>query len=238
MLRPNLLVSVAVWGLALTVRAQDQPSPTNSPTTLPAEARPVQGIAMPVPKEIFRTLDQMSDANWNALRRPEVAHWKSHGDETQIAALLGVDLAEGFIAMEAQDENGVKEIGASVLKLAQGLGVKGPVLARSRSIMDHAEKNEWDAARTEWDAVLSDLENGMIKLRSENLAELVSVFGWLRGTEALSGAVLQNYTPEHADLVRQPALVDYLDRQLTGSSWPCSQLESRSANAPGPARRA
>ena len=196
--------------LVVSARAGQPPEAAD----LPAEVKPVQGIAMPVPKEIFRTLDQISGANWNAARRPEIAHWKSHGDETQVAALLGIVLAEGFIAMEAQDTNGVKEIGASVLKLAQGLGVKGPVLARSRSIIDHAEANEWDAARAEWDAVLSDLERGLITLRSENLAQLVSAFGWLRGTEALSSVFLQNYSSERAQLLRQPALVDYLDKQL------------------------
>ena len=181
---------------------------------MPPEAKAVQGIAMPVPREIFRTLDQLSDANWNAVRRPEVAHWKSHGDETQVAALLGVVLAEGFIAMEAKDANGVKEVGASALKLARGLGVQGPVLARSRSIIDHSERGEWDAARAEWDSVLSDLEKGMITLRSEKLAGLVSAFGWLRGTEALSAVVLQNYSAERAKLLQQPGLVDYLQKQL------------------------
>ncbi len=173
---------------------------------------------MPVPKEIFRTLDQFSGANWNAVRHPEIARWKSHGDQTQVAALLGAVLGEGFVAMEARDANGVKEVGASVLKLAQGVGVRGPVLARSRSIIDNAEAGEWPAARAEWDAVLTDLEGGLISLRSEKLAQLVSVFGWLRGTEALADAVLQNYSVERANLLRQPGLVDYLSKQLPGAN--------------------
>ena len=49
--------------------------------------------------------------------------------------------------------------------------------------MEHADKNEWAAARKEWDGVLSDLEAGMIELKSEHLSQLVSLGGWLRGTE-------------------------------------------------------
>jgi hypothetical protein len=178
----------------------------------------VHGLIVPVPKEIFRSLDQFRDANWSAVKRPEIAHWKSHGDQAQIATLLGVVTAEGFIAMEAKDSTEVENLGKSVLSLARGLGIRDRALRRSRSIMELAEKNEWSGARTEWDGVLSDLETGMIEIKSPHLAQLVSVGGWLRGTEALSALVLQNYSPERASLIRQPELIDYLEKQLRAMS--------------------
>lgn len=185
---------------------------------LPSQAKPVEGVAMPVPKEIFHSLDQFRSANWRAVQHPEMVHWKSHGDQAQIAILLGVVIAEGFIAMEAEDSTEVKSVGNTVLKLARGLGVEERALRRSRSIMELAEKNDWAAARKEWDAVLSDVENGMIELRSPRLSELVSLGGWLRGTEALCDLVLQNYSPERTELIRQPALVDYLEKQILKTS--------------------
>jgi len=192
------------------------PSEQNSP--LPSQAKPVHGLAVPVPKEIFRSLDQFRDANWAAVKRPEVARWKSHGDQAQIATLLGVVIAEGFIAMEAKDSTEVKNLGSNMLSLAGGLGIRERALGRSRSIMELADKNEWSEARKEWDGVLSDLETGMIEVKSEQLAQLVSLGGWLRGTEALSGLVLQNYSPERSNLIRQPALMDYLEKQLGAMS--------------------
>jgi len=181
---------------------------------LPSQAKEVHGVAVPVPKEIFRSLDQFRDANWSAVKHPEVARWKSHGDQAQIATLLGVVIAEGFIAMEAEDSTEVKNLGRTVLALARGLGVEERALRRSRSIIELADKNDWTAARQEWDGVLSDLESGMIELKSAHLAKLVSVGGWLRGTEGLSALVLQKYSPEHSDLIRQPELIDYLEKQL------------------------
>ena len=83
---------------------------------------------VPVPKEIFRSLDEFRGANWRAVQRPEVVHWKSHGDQVQIATLLGVEIAEGFIAMEAQDSTEVKDLGNTVLPLARGLGSEGALL--------------------------------------------------------------------------------------------------------------
>jgi hypothetical protein len=202
-------------GLALTALAQTA-SEQNS--QLPSQATQIHGVAVPVPKEIFRSLDQFRGANWRAIKRPEVAGWKSHGDQTQIATLLGVVMGEGFIAMEAEDSTEVKNIGNRVLALARGLGVEERALRRSRSIMELADKNEWTAARKEWDGALSDLEGGMIELKSEDLRQLVSIGGWLRGTEALSALVLQKYSSERSMLIRQPGLANYLEKQLLAMS--------------------
>jgi hypothetical protein len=81
--------------------------------------------------------------------------------------------------------------------------------------MDLADKNEWSEARKEWDGVLSDLESGMIEVKSPHLAQLVSLGGWLRGTEALSALILQNYSPERSNVIRQPQLINYLDKKVS-----------------------
>jgi len=209
-----LKISLLIFaGLAVSVFAQ---KPSDQSGHLPSQARKVEGVVVPVPKEIFHSLDEFRDANWRAVQRTEVVRWKSHGDQFQIAILLGVEIAEGFIAMEAEDSTEVKNIGNAVLTLARGLGVEKSALRRSRSIVEYADKNEWTAARKEWDGVFSDLQSGMIEIKSKELAQLVSVGGWLRGTEALSALVLQNYSPERAELMRQPVLLDYLEKDLLG----------------------
>lgn len=199
-------------------------TPTEQNSSFPSQAKQVHGLVVPVPKEIFRSLDQFRNANWSAVKRPEVARWKSHGDQAQIAMLLGVVTAEGFIAMEAKDSREVENLGKNVLSLARGLGIRDRALRRNRSIMELAEKNEWSEARTEWDGVLSDLETGMIEIKSAHLAQLVSLGGWLRGTEALSALTLQNYSPERANLIRQPELINYLEEQLHAMS---SDIQAR-----------
>jgi hypothetical protein len=208
-------------GLAIPLFGQ---TPAGQTAQLPPQATQVEGVVVPVPREIFRSLDEFRDANWPAVKRPEVARWKSHGDQAQIATLLGVAIAEGFIAMEAKDSTEVENLGKSVVSLAGGLGIRERALRRSRSIMELADKDEWSEARKEWDGVLSDLETGMIEIKSAHLGQLVSLGGWLRGTEALSALVLQNYSPERANLIRQPALIDHLDEQLRAMS---SDIQAR-----------
>ena len=216
MIRGPALKICFLIALAMPAAWAQTPSAQNSP--LPPQAKQVHGLAVPVPKEIFRSLDQFRDANWRGVKRPEVAGWKSHGDQAQIATLLGVVTAEGFIAMEAEDSAEVKDVGNSVLSLARALGIRERALRRSRSIIELADKNEWSEARKEWDGVLSDLETGMIELKSTHLSQLASLGGWLRGTEALSALVLQNYSPERAELIRQPGLAGYLEKQLLAMS--------------------
>jgi hypothetical protein len=208
-------------GSVIPVLAQ---APSDQSGQLPSQAKPVEGVLVPVPKEIFHSLDEFRSANWRAVQRPEVARWKSHGDQAQIAVLLGVEIAEGFIAVEAEDAAEVKNIGNAVLALARALGVEKSALRRSRSIMEYAGKNDWAAVRKEWDGVFSDLENGMIEIKSEQLAQLVSLGGWLRGAEGLCVLVLQDYAPERAELIRQPMMLDHLEKQLLGMN---TEIKSR-----------
>ena len=169
---------------------------------------------MPVPSEVFAALDQFAHSNWSAVQRRQLSRWKPHGDQAEIALRLGVLIAEGFVAVEAQDTGEVRDIGRAARGLARGLGVERTVLRRSRSIVENAEKGDWPAVRREWDEVQPDVAQGMEELKSERLAQLVSLGGWLRGTQALCALVLQDYSAEKAALLRQPALLDHFEKQL------------------------
>ena len=192
--------------------AQSSPAPVGR--ELPRQAKPISEVVVPIPSEVFESLDKFPNANWRLVQLDGLARAKPHGDQTQIALLLGVVIGEGFIAVEAHDAAEVKEVGSAVLTLARGLGVQPAVMRRSRSIVEHADKNDWSAVRKEWDGVLPDVQEGMKQLKSEQLSQLVSLGGWLRGTKALTTLILQRYSVEDAELLRQPALLDRFEAQL------------------------
>jgi hypothetical protein len=210
--RIELLV---VTGLSLIVTGE---MAGQDPEQLPAQSKHERNVVVPIPREIFGALDQFANSNWRTVQRPEVGSWKPRGDQTRIALQLGVVIAEGFIAVEAQDADQVKDLGRTVLTLARALGVEKVVLRRSRSIVDCANRNDWVATRNEWDAVRADVRDGMIDLKSEELAQLVSLGGWLRGAEVLSALLLQSYSPDRAELLRQPGLLDHFEKQLNAMS--------------------
>ncbi|MEY4299608.1 MAG: hypothetical protein RIR25_844 [Verrucomicrobiota bacterium] len=176
-------------------------------------AQTVESVVVPVPSEVFAVLDQMGNPNWRAELGPK----KSFGattDRAQDALLLGTVIADGFIAVEAEDSERVKEIGRNVLTLAEAINVRKSVVARSNSIVEKADAREWDAVRREFDGALQDVNQAMAELNDDQLAQLVSLGGWLRGTEALTSIVEDKYTSERAELLHQPLLVDYFLKQL------------------------
>ncbi len=123
-------------------------------------------------------------------------------------------IAEGFIAVEAQDTEAVKKIGRDVLTLSSAIGVKKSVIARSNAIIEAADKKDWGKAREELDGALHDVKQAMSELHDDQLAQLVSLGGWLRGTEALCEVVQKNYSKDGADLLHQPILLDHFESRL------------------------
>ncbi len=219
MIRPRRVFSICIAALILVARfAAAQTSTAPAAVELPRQAKPISEVVVPIPSEVFESLDKFSNANWRLVQLDGLARAKPHGDQTQIALLLGIVIGEGFIAVEAHDAAEVKEVGSAVLTLARGLGVQPTVMRRSRSIVEHADKNDWTAVRREWDGVLPDVQEGMKQLKSEQLSQLVSLGGWLRGTKALTALILQRYTPEDAEILKQPALLDRFEKQLSEMS--------------------
>jgi hypothetical protein len=54
--------------------------------------------------------------------------------------------------------------------------------------------------------------------RDQDLIILVSLGGWVRGTQVVSAAVLQNYDEQSAKVLRQPALVNFMRSKMNDIS--------------------
>lgn len=181
---------------------------------VPKQAQLVDNVVVPVPSEIFNVLDKLGKPNWtNVLRAPK-GTLAPFGNQQQIALNLGTIIAEGFVAVEAGNTAAVKDIGKSVLSLSKALGVSKEVTSRANAIIAAADKQEWNQVRKELDGALSEVRGAMGALGSPELADLVSLAGWVRGTEALCEVVEKNYSRDGADLLRQDILLDFFDGKL------------------------
>ncbi len=199
---------------ALSSAAFAEPPAKIDISNLPSQSKMIDEVVVPVPSEIFGVLDKLGKPNWTAVQHKMTSVAQPIGEQPQIALQLGTVIAEGFIAVEAEDGNEVKQIGKSVLNLAKALGVEKKAQVRAKAITDAAEAKDWPGVRQQLDRALEDVRASMIELNSEALSQLVSLGGWLRGTEALTAVVENHYTKEGAELLHQPILLDYFERRL------------------------
>lgn len=169
----------------------------------------VEEVIVPVPSEVFTAMDRLGNQDWKAeVRR---ADRPSFTDRTDVALLLGATVADGFVAVQAEDRKTVEDVGRDVLALATALGVREDVLAHCQAIDEAAKGAKWDTVRTELDATQATVKSKMNALRDEAIAECISVGGWLRGTEVITGVVNKAFSAERAELLYQPDIADYFN---------------------------
>lgn len=191
-----------------------QPPAKIDVSKFPQQSMMVDKVVVPVPSEIFAVLDKLGRPHWTEVLRPMQKVATPSGGQAQIALYLGTVIAEGFIAVEAEDSEQVKKIGQSVLSLSQALGVDSDVKKRANAIIEAGDKKDWPQVRSELEGALSEVKEAMSKLQSGQLAELVSLGGWLRGTEALTQVVSRSYSKDSAELLHQHVLLDYFTQRI------------------------
>ena len=181
---------------------------------LPAQAKVIDRVVVPVPNEVFAVLDKLGKPRWAGLIHREVSKSKPAGEASQIAMMLGTIIAEGFIAVEAEDAEEVKDLGRAILTFSNAIGVRKAVVRRANSVIEFADRKNWNRVRLELDGALADVRAAMIELNSEPLAQLVSLGGWLRGTEVLAQVVSMDFSRDGAELLHQPGLIEHFQRHI------------------------
>ena len=188
-----------------------QPVAQLSPEMM-AQAVQDDTFTVPTPGELLAALNKEGKPTWQAQYRPPIP--TTYTSRPQIALNLGGLIADGYLAVEAEDSQQVKNIGKDIMTLAKTLGISENVLRRGKSIEDFAENNEWSTLKEELDATQNEVKLAMDEQHDEELTTLVTLGGWIRGTEAVSGWIATNYTPDEAKLLRQPAIVALLRQKL------------------------
>jgi len=199
------LTGAPAWAAALVV-------PQTLPASALAQAVQEDTFTMPTPGELLAALNKVGKPNWQAQYRAPIP--TAYTSRPQIALNLGRLIADGYLAVEAEDSQQVQNIGRDIMTLAKTLGISEDILRRGKSIEDFAENNEWSTLKEELEATQNEVKLAMDQQHDEELTTLVSLGGWIRGTEAVSGWIANNYTPEEARLLRQPAIVALLRQKL------------------------
>ena len=177
-----------------------------------AEAIKTDSVTIPTPGELFSALAKATKADWaGGYRGPIAMNYKTRA---QIALNLGGLIADGFIAVQAQDAQQVKNIGGDITKMAKALGVSENILSRGNSISQFAESDEWSTLQEELEATQNEVKASMQSHRDQDLVILVSLGGWIRGTQVVSGVVAKNYDEKLGQILRQPELLRFIRSKI------------------------
>src|SRR6476646_6996802 len=177
-------------------------------------SKKVEDVVVPLPNEVFDALNKLGGVNWREYVRNDKG--ANFTERPRIALLLGAVIADGFIAVQAEDAETVKDIGQRVTTLAKGIGVGNSITPHAKAIIEAADKRNWNNVRRELDRTQNSVQQAMNEVHDEKLSQLVSLGGWLSGTEVLTSVVNEHFSADGAELLHQPDLLSYFQKRLQG----------------------
>lgn len=181
----------------------------------------VDKVVVPIPAEIFAVLDKLDEPDWNSgIDLPE--ELDRGGERSVLALTFGGLVAEGFIAVQAKNPGEIETIGRRVLELSESLGLASAVRPHSLSIIEASKNRDWPKVRDELDATQQTVRSTMEKLRDNELSGLVSLGGWLRGTNVVTAFISDSYSEDKAELLNQPGLVSHFRRMIADMRGPAA----------------
>jgi hypothetical protein len=205
--RAAVLMTALVFSSAASAFAQGSSAGVQNfdPQAFPGKV--VDDVIVPVPSEVFSVLDKLGEPNWRAEMR--ALDLPSTTDRTRLSLMFGLVIAEGFVAVQAEDKDKVQDIGREVIDLATSLGLTKAVRPHAQAILDAADKSDWPSIRREFDRTQRTVRDAMEQMKDADLSQCVSMGGWLRGTASVTSVISKNFSGDRAELLNQPMLVEH-----------------------------
>src|SRR6478735_4954362 len=204
----NLLTGVALAGLSAWSLAGDPPL---TPEQLKGADR-TDDFSIPTPGEFMAALNKIGKPDWSSKTGRSVP--TSIPSRAQQALNLGTLIADGYVAVEAESKQEVRNVGRDIVEMAKPLGVREEIINRGKSLTEFAENGQWDVLREELEATQNEVKTKFAESADKDLITLITVGGWIRGTEVVAALVSSKYTEAGAKLLRQPGIVDFLAAKL------------------------
>jgi len=217
------LILITTFGLIISGFSQEKPDAV--PERIDLNAFPgqiIDDVVIPIPAEIFAVLAKIGDPDWSR----GITHVEGEigtKDRSLLAMSFGSLVAEGFIAVQAESSDDIQKIGRRSLEIAEALGLESAVKQHSLTVIDSAKKNDWNIVRAELDKTQQTVRDTMEKQRDQEIAGLVSLGGWLRGTHMLTSLIAEDFTRDKAELLHQPDLVLHFREMIARLSSPIHQ---------------
>jgi hypothetical protein len=137
-------------------------------------------------------------------------------DRADLAIELGFLIADGFLIVQAEQLDKVQGLAADLTRYGKALGAGDRVNRHAASLKENAEKKNVDKVKEELASTQRDVEAELVSLRDADLANLISLGGWIRALEVSTVAVDKQFSPERARKVMREDIADYYTESVAG----------------------
>ncbi len=214
---PLIFSAITTMICCASVRAQEIPDDLLEDEHVREEFG-VNQFTAPSIRKIFEDLKSLRPLPYEELKRtvPD----KTPTDRTKLALTVGLLLADGFFAVEAEQFYDMEPVGRSLLKHSKVLGAGTKISRHTKSLLEHGATSDWDGLKNELYQTQKDVEKEMVLIRDVDAANLISLGGWLRAFEIGCAASLNPddpknpFDPKKAALLVRPDIVEYFSSNL------------------------
>lgn len=178
------------------------------------------GLGMPSAFDKFLALDmalQKGKVNWKKVytQTAESIDPDNFTDvEVDIPLALGVRIADGVMAVKARDAELLNQCANDIEKLAKKMGITDGQLRRAHDVRDAANRGEWLKVYMELGFFQQDIMRLLQAENNNTKSSLLILAGWMQGARYTSRIVLDNFTPEVSNILREPVLAKALIEDL------------------------
>ena len=167
----------------------------------------VNELTAPLVGKVFSDLELFRPPPLDLIRAFNLK--QSFPSRLQTSLQFGALVANGFVATIARQRQMVIDIGRALIREANTLSAGQRLTARSKSLFELSERGDWQGLREELNATQEDVENSMLELKGGEIADLISLGGWLRGFQLAAHVTADHYTTEKASALVRPTVMDY-----------------------------
>lgn len=183
----------------------------------------VNKFTTPSIRKIFEDLQTLRPLPYDEMKRPMPE--ETPQDRTELALTVGLLLADGFFAVEAEQFFDLEPVGRSLLQHAKVLGSGTRISSHMKSMLEKGARSDWDELKKELARTQKDVEKEMVLIRDVDAANLISLGGWLRAFEIGCAASLNPYNPEKAQTLARPEVIEYFVLNLETLEPPIQKNE-------------
>ena len=215
-----ILPAILAMGLP-AVAQQDQPA---KPDFNKANAQ-VAALPLPNPFDKLIAIEEVVGAgkiNWASVADAVAVDVDANDfpEKADASMALGVKIADGIVAIKAQNVEKLNASADQLEALGKKLGATDDDLKRARQVREAANRGDWMMVFLELGFLQTDILQKLNTPENMPYRTLVVASGWLQGARYATSLISAHYTPELSNILREPVLAGELKKQVAALGAP------------------